>query len=169
MEPRKDVGVLVDAFARGVAGKGLPHRLVLVGPGGWLAEQADLARAAEPLGGRVVFTGPVGRDGLRALYRGADLFALPSRHEGFGLPVVEAMAQATPVVASDLPVLREVGGPGARYLAPGDVVTWADAVNALLTDPTARAALATAGLAHAATYTWARSAAKHLALYRSLL
>ena len=122
MEPRKDVGTLVDAFARVVTVNDLPHRLVLVGPAGWLAESDALARRAAPLGDRVVFTGRVGPNEIRALYRGADVFALPSRHEGFGLPVLEAMAQETAVLCSDLPVLREIAGDAATYLSRGSCV-----------------------------------------------
>ena len=75
----------------------------------------------------MVFTGQVGPGELRALYRGAEVFALPSRHEGFGLPVLEAMAQETPVLCSDLPVLREIAGDAATYVPVGDVDVWADA------------------------------------------
>ena len=95
----------------------LPHRLVIVGPTGWLGTAERVAREpARALGDRIVFTGPVPADRLLALYRGADLFALPSLHEGFGLPVLEAMAQATPVVCSDIPVLHEVAGDAARFV-----------------------------------------------------
>ena len=169
LEPRKDVGVLVDAFARVVARLDVPHRLVLGGPDGWLDGAGDAATRAAALGDRVRFTGPVDADRLRALYRGAEVFALPSRHEGFGMPVVEAMAQGTAVLASDLPVLREVGGAAARYAPVGDADAWADALGALLTDDAARASLGAAGTAHAAGFTWERSAREHLAVYRSVI
>ena len=126
LEPRKDVGVLVDAFARLVERDDIPHRLVLVGPDGWLDGAAAAAHRAAGLGERVRFVGSVASDRLRALYRGADLFALPSRHEGFGLPVLEAAAQGTAVLASDLPVLREVAGDAARFAPAGDADAWAE-------------------------------------------
>lgn len=168
MEPRKDVGTLVDAFGLVAAAHDLPHRLVLVGPAGWMAESDALARRTAPLGDRVVFTGQVSPGELRALYRGAEVFALPSRHEGFGLPVLEAMAQEVPVLCSDLPVLREIAGDAATYAPTGDIDAWADALTRLLDDDAGRDALATAGRAHALTFTWERSAAKHLAVYRSV-
>ena len=99
---------------------------MIAGPKGWLRRGTRSARRTATLGDRVGFTGPVARP-LRALYRGADLFALPSRHEGFGLPVVEAMAQGTAVICcSDIPVLREIAGDAATYTPVGDVDVWAD-------------------------------------------
>lgn len=169
LEPRKDVGVLVDAFARAIEDARLPHDLVLAGPRGWLSESDAVARRASVLGRRVRFTGPLSSDELRALYRGADLFALPSRHEGFGLPALEAMAQGTAVACSDLPVLREISGGRARFVTPGDVDGWADALVTLLGDAAARTALGEAGRVHALGFTWAKSCAQHVEVYRSVL
>jgi glycosyltransferase involved in cell wall biosynthesis len=168
LEPRKDVGVLVDAFARVVANNDVPHRLVLVGPSGWLTERDGVARRAAPLGERVVFTGEVGAEMRSALYRGADVFALPSRHEGFGLPLLEAMAQGTAVLASDLPVMHEIAADSARFAPVGDADAWADALAALLGDTAARNELAAAGRARAQQFGWRRCAVEHLELYRSL-
>jgi glycosyltransferase involved in cell wall biosynthesis len=168
LEPRKNVGALVDAFARATDDADLPHDLVLAGPQGWLAESDAVAQRAATLGRRVRFTGPLSPDELRALYRGADLFALPSRHEGFGLPAVEAMAQGTAVVCSDLPVLREITGGRARFVAPGDGDGWADALVALLGDDAARTALGEAGRVHSLGFTWARSCAQHVEVYASV-
>jgi len=168
LEPRKNVSVLVDAFARAVDDADLPHDLVLAGPRGWLSESDAIAQRAAALGRRVRFTGPVSPDELRALYRGADLFALPSRHEGFGLPALEAMAQGAAVVCSDLPVLREVTGGQARFVAPDDGDGWADTIVTLLGDGAARTALGEAGRVHSLGFTWARSCAEHVAVYASV-
>jgi len=114
LEPRKDVGTLVRAFADLVdSGQAAGHRLALAGPAGWLSSELVPAPLIERLGGAIRLLGTVGEGDLRALYAGATLFALPSRHEGFGLPVLEAMAQRTPVVCSDIPALREVSGAAA--------------------------------------------------------
>jgi glycosyltransferase involved in cell wall biosynthesis len=169
LEPRKDVGVLVDAFTRVVSEHDIPHRLVLVGPLGWLTARDGVARRAAPLGERVVFTGEVDAATRSALYRGADVFALPSRHEGFGLPVLEAMAQGTAVLASDLAVLRDIAGDGAEYAPVGEVDAWAGALGGLLHDDGARRALAAKGLARSRTFSWQRCAVEHLALYRSIV
>ena len=98
--------------------------------------------------------GPVGHDELPALYRGADLFAFPSRHEGFGLPVLEAMAQGTPVVCADIPALVEVAGGAARLVAPGDTQAWADAITSTLMGGDQRDRMAAAGQKRAAGLTW---------------
>ena len=114
LEPRKNVATLVEAFASLVESGGAgDHRLALAGPSGWLTGDLVPASALARLGGpdgRLRLLGPVSEAELRALYAGATLFALPSRHEGFGLPVLEAMAQGTPVVCSDIAALRELTG-----------------------------------------------------------
>ena len=166
-EPRKNVPVVIDAFARAVEA-GLPHRLVLVRQGGWLDADERVRSAGERIGSRIVIAGPVAADRLAALYRGAELFVLPSLHEGFGLPVLEAMAQGTAVLCSDLPVLHEVAGDGARFVAPGDVDAWREAIISLLGDDRGRDALGAAGRARAATFTWERSVAQHIDVYRSV-
>ena len=87
------------------------------------------------------------REQLFPLFAGADLFAFPSHHEGFGIPVLEAMAQGTPVVCSDIPALREVAGDAACFVAPDDVDGWVDAITVLYDDAAAHAALVEAGSA----------------------
>ena len=82
--------------------------------------------------------GRVSERDATALYVGADLFVFPSRHEGFGIPVLEAMAQGTPVVCSDIPVFREVGGDAARFVPVDDVAALADTIGSVLGDAAAR-------------------------------
>lgn len=149
LEPRKDVRTLLAAHRL------LPDAppLVLVGPPGW-GEQVDVSGAVTP--------GYLDEDDLRPVVAGAAALVLPSRDEGFGLPLLEALAAGTPVVASDLPVLREVGGTHATYAPVGDAAAFATALQSVLDapgDPAARRA-------HAATFTWAASAEGHRAAYR---
>ena len=137
LEPRKGVGTLVAAMARlRAAGRsGRPRRPA--GPGRLprLARRRPGAAADRAaLGARLHQLGPVGEEELWSLYAGASLFAFPSRHEGFGLPVLEAMSQGTAVVASDIPAIREVAGGAARLVPPDDVDRWADALEDLLGD-----------------------------------
>jgi glycosyltransferase involved in cell wall biosynthesis len=119
-------------------------------------------------GHRPQFAGEAGLDALRllgavddallpGLYAGAELFALPSRYEGFGLPVLEAMAAGTPVVAADATALPETAG-GAARLVPPEGDAFAAAIAELLSDPGERARLRAAGLARAAAFGWARTA-----------
>jgi alpha-1,3-rhamnosyl/mannosyltransferase len=164
-QPRKNVRVLLDAYAR-LDGSDVAHRLVLGGSEGWLSDDDALIQT---LGDRVRLIGPVPEADAAALYAGADLFAFPSRHEGFGIPVLEAMAQGTPVVASDIPALREVGGDAARFVAVDDVDALADAIGALLRDDAARAALVARGLEHAQGFSWERCADATIAVYHEAL
>ena len=170
LEPRKDVGTLLSAFARlSPLRPGPAHRLVLVGPRGWLGgghiDEADIAR----LGDQLRMLGQVDDTALRALYAGADLFAFPSLTEGFGLPVLEAMVQNTAVVCSDIPALREVSAGAARLVPPGNVEEWTAALGSLLTQPESRAALAEAGRARAADFSWERSVIATRRVYEEAL
>jgi alpha-1,3-rhamnosyl/mannosyltransferase len=164
-QPRKNVSVLLDAFHRLDASE-VPHRLVLAGPRGWLeGDDAPIRR----LGDRVKLLGPVTEGDARALYAGADLFGFPSRHEGFGIPVLEAMVQSTPVLAADIPALREVGGDAARFVDPDDVDAWADAIGVLLSDDSARQTLVARGLERVPAYSWDRCIEATVAVYHEAL
>jgi glycosyltransferase involved in cell wall biosynthesis len=106
---------------------------------------------------------------LAAVYRQSVLLLLPSEREGFGLPVLEALACGTPVIASDIEALREVGGDAAMYCPPDDVDAWVDTVmNALAErekNPEAWARRKSDGVARAAAFSWSRYAAEIVALY----
>lgn len=152
LEPRKGVGTLVEAMAAlGPAGR-RGARLVLAGYAGWLPDGLVPDAARRSLGADLVQVGRVDEATLWALHRGAAVFGFPSRHEGFGWPPLEAMSQGVPVVASDLPALREVLGDAAVLVPAGDVDAWAAALGGLLEDRDRRAALAAAGRARAARY-----------------
>ena len=98
---------------------------------------------------------------------GAVAVLVPSRKEGFGLPVLEAMAAGVPALASDTPALREVGGDAATYLPPGDPGAWADAISAAAAaSPAERAERGRAGRERAASFTWERTAGGLLDAYR---
>ncbi len=125
------------------------------------------AAAAEALGAPVRFLGSVPEVDLPPLYNLATIFACPSYIEGFGLPVLEAMACGRPVVCSDIPVFTEVAGDAARFVPPDAPAAWAAALAALWSDPAARATLGAAGQARAATFAWRRAAEAVLPLYRT--
>lgn len=163
---RKRIDILLQAFG-GVAGAVHGARLVRVG-GAFTAAQAD-ALAALGLSGRVVTLPALDRRTLAAVYRRATLLLLPSEREGFGLPIVESMACGTPVLAADLPVLREIGGAAAAYAPVANVPAWRDAVLALLEERRTRRdrwhARRQAGLARAAAFSWQRGAGQMAAIY----
>ncbi len=159
LEPRKNLPALLDAFSR-VPGD---TRLVLVGPEGW---RTDLADRLDRLGDRVSSLGFLAPDELRALYAGAEVFCFPSHREGFGLPVLEAMAQGTPVVTSAGTATEEVVGDAGLTVDPCDVDALTAALTGLLDDPVGAAALGRAGAARAErSFSWASTAALLEAVY----
>jgi glycosyltransferase involved in cell wall biosynthesis len=151
IEPRKNLPTLLRAFARVDS----DARLVLVGPQGW---NEDLDRLIAPVRSRVHVVGFVPPDDLEPLYAGASVFCYPSLREGFGLPVLEAMAQGTPVVTSSGTSTAEVGGDAAVLVDPRDADALADAINGLLGDSARASALGERGRRRAATFTWERTA-----------
>jgi glycosyltransferase involved in cell wall biosynthesis len=166
LEPRKNLPLLLRAYDRMVAAWPGAPALVLAGRRGWLAEETLATLAAMVARERVHWLEGPSQEEVVVLYAGALALVFPSRHEGFGLPALEAMASGTPVLASDTPALRELVGP-AGWLAPvDDEHAWADAMARISQDAAARAALAAAGLARAAEFSWARAAAETLAVYR---
>jgi glycosyltransferase involved in cell wall biosynthesis len=161
LEPRKNVPVLLDALARLRRERRDVPPLVLVGPPAWgpALDRAGLPEEA------VLTAGYVGGDELVATVAAASLLVLPSRDEGFGLPPLEALATGTPVVVSDLPVLREVLGGQAAYAPVGDAAALADALgNALDAGDGGRGARA-GRRAYAAAFNWTRCALATTAAY----
>jgi glycosyltransferase involved in cell wall biosynthesis len=167
LEPRKDLPALVRAFGK-LAGE-LPHRLVLAGLPGWGSGAVAEAVAASGVADRILLAGYVPEHDKAALLTGADVFCYPSRYEGFGLPVLEAMACGTAVVTTTGGSLPEVAGDGALLVEPGDPEALAAAVAGLAGDPAARAELAARGRARAAAQTWQRCAELTVAAYRHAL
>jgi glycosyltransferase involved in cell wall biosynthesis len=166
--PRKRLDVLLDVFAE--VRRHLPDaRLLRVGGAFTAAQQARLSRLG--VAGAVRVLPPLGWDEVAAVYRRADLVLLPSEREGFGLPVLEALACGTPVVASDLPVLRETGGTVATYCPVGDVEAWVAAVraHAHAANDAARPIEREARIAHASKFTWADCARRMADVYRDVL
>ncbi|MBP1620175.1 MAG: putative glycosyltransferase, partial [Acidobacteria bacterium] len=124
--------------------------------------------AAMGLGGRVRCLGHVERGELAALFRGALLFLYPTLYEGFGLPVLEAMACGVPVVAGDIPAVREVAGDAVERVNPRDVVALANTVRRLLDQAEHRRELAARGRARARLFSWQRAADATLSVYRAV-
>jgi glycosyltransferase involved in cell wall biosynthesis len=163
--PRKDYPVLIRALAR--VRRDL--ELVMVGPPG--RDEEPLRRLAIELGvdDRLRRLGAVSDGELAGLYRGALALCFPSVAEGFGLPVLEAMAEGTPALVSDLPVMREVAGPAAVYVEPAGVPEWAEAIETIASATTAREQLSEAGRRRASEFTWERTASATLDAYELAL
>jgi glycosyltransferase involved in cell wall biosynthesis len=162
LEPRKNPVGALEAIA--LADGDL--RLVVAGPE--KGRRVELVRAAARLGleGRVEVRGHVAHEELAELYRGAACLIFPSRYEGFGLPVLEAMASGTPVVATTASSVPEVAGDAAILVDPGDPVALAGGIERAIAD---RERLRAAGLQRARSYTWSETARRTLDVYRELV
>jgi glycosyltransferase involved in cell wall biosynthesis len=168
LEPRKNVVRLVRAYRRAMAASALPHALVLAGPLGWQAQplHRELALGGP---GQVVLTGRTSPEELDVLYRGAAVLAYPSLYEGFGLPVLEAMARGVPVIASTASSLPELAGDAALAVEPKSVSALAGALERVLTDPREGRRLVAAGRKRAREFSWERTARGTLAAYESVI
>jgi glycosyltransferase involved in cell wall biosynthesis len=169
LQPRKNLVGLLEAFEILREKKNVTHRLIVVGKKTALSGEA-LARASSPaIRDAITFTGWVSDEELAWLYNAADLFVFPSYYEGFGLPIVEAMACGTPVLASQRAPMPEIAGGAAALVEPSFHDQIAESILVLLRDPFLRPRLAKAGLARAATFSWERAARETLAVYRRVL
>ena len=156
LEPRKNLEGLLSGFKlSGLEGN---FRLVVVGAEGWKTSGLRQKVAELELGGSVIFTGYVSDDELCAFYRSATVFCYPSFDEGFGLPVLEAMACGCPVVASGVPAIKEVGGDVPIYLDPKSKRSIAWALKEAVQDKQALATIARRGKERAKRFSWDRAA-----------
>ena len=166
IEPRKNLPGLVAAYRliRQRLGPAAPT-LVIAGPDDGLFA-AFGAKVREQGGAGIVFCGGVPQADLPALLSGAAALAYPSFGEGFGLPVIEAMACGAPVVATTAPAVPEVAGGAALLVDPGDISGLAEALGRVLTDPALARDLRARGLARAATFDWKNAVELALRAYR---
>jgi alpha-1,3-rhamnosyl/mannosyltransferase len=168
LEPRKNLPAAIRGFAA------VPERLrrdtpfVVAGRRGWLSESVEGTIRAAESEGWLRFLGFVPQADLPIVYAGARAFAYPSRYEGFGLPVVEAMASGVPVVTSSVSCLQEIAGDAAELVHPDDVDGFGAALKRLVEDDARHAELRALGLARARRFSWQRCAEETVAVYRSV-
>ena len=164
----KNIGLLLEGFVK-LARRYPALHLLLVG--GDERQRRSLARHARRLGidGRTRLAAPVDREELARLYAAATVFVFPSRHEGFGLPPLEAMACGTPVASSSSPSLPEVLGPAAAYFSPESSDSLVEAICRILDDPALRERLVHLGVERARLFSWDDAARRTLALYREAM
>lgn len=159
LEPRKNLPVLIDAYRQLPSDIKNEYSLVLGGGNGWKTEKSrESIQAAQEAGENVIHIGFVDTEDTGALYQNASLFVLPSLYEGFGMPILEAFASKIPVVASDIPVLREVAGDGALYAAADRPEEFTEAIYTVLTSPGQRDSLVANGSKQLQTFSWEKNA-----------
>jgi|KBSSwiStaDraftv2_1062776.scaffolds.fasta_scaffold41791_3 glycosyltransferase involved in cell wall biosynthesis len=165
IEPRKNLPKLIEGFASRRKSGQLPHQLVCAGPYGWLSRDIEDLIDRLEIDDAVRFTGYVPFDDLAALYSLAEMFVFPSLYEGFGLPVIEAMACGTPVVTGKVAALAEVGGGAVEQVARLDADSLGDAMVRLADDRGRRETLSALGLHRAQMFSWERAARETLKVY----
>lgn len=167
IEPRKNLPLLLESVAL-LRKRGWEGRLRIAGGFGIDIARVDATIERLGLGGVVDKLGYVDTDTLRSLYRQARAVVLPSLWEGFGLPLLEAMASDVPLIASDIAVHREVAGDAAVFAEPSDAASFADAIESVVSDDALRGALVSRGRTRVSGFSWEASAQKAVALYQSL-
>lgn len=169
IEPRKNIEALLDAYSTLPDAIRQRWPLVLAGYHGWQSEQLHERIKAAENAGWARYLGYVADEDLPHLFSGAHLFFFPSHYEGFGLPVLEAMASGVPVVCSNASSLPEVAGGAALMFDPEDVDTLRQLIMTGLEDEVWREAAKEKGLLQASTFSWQRCAEETVAVYRELL
>jgi glycosyltransferase involved in cell wall biosynthesis len=168
LEPRKNLARTVEAFA--VARKrGLSQELVLAGARYFGTSDIGQAIARHGLERLVHLPGYIDDADMPAVYSGADAFIYPSLYEGFGIPLLEAMACGTPVIAARAASIPEVAGKAAEFVDPRDVQSMAGGIQRVLGDPLRAEELRVAGFERAGRFTWERTARETAALYRRVV
>lgn len=168
VEPRKNLPILLDAYERLPSATRERWPLVVAGYQGWESEAVHQRLRRAQSEGWARYLGFVDGEAIPALVAGARLCAMPSRYEGFGLPMLEAMASGVPVLSSTAEALQEVGGDAALYVDPDDVEGWTKALDVLLQDERQSAELGRRGLLRAAGFRWQDCAALTVAAYREV-
>jgi len=168
IEPRKNLMGLIEAFDILKSRRSLPHKLVVAGRRGWLSGGTMERAERSPHRSDIIFPGFIPDGELPTLYSAAEAFAFPSHYEGFGLPVLEAMACGTPVVASWASSLPEVVGDAGMQIDPDDPERLASALELLALNPEMRADFGARGLERAALFSWDAAAKVMLDVYRKV-
>ncbi|MBP0595364.1 glycosyltransferase family 4 protein [Paraburkholderia sp. LEh10] len=169
LEPRKNLHAALDAHARLPMPVRRRFPLVLIGGEGWLTESLHAALVTSLNDGTVRKLGYVSDEALPVLTAGALALVYPSMYEGFGLPVIEAMAAGVPVICSNARALMEVAGDAGLLCDPSDIAGFADAMQMLIDDAALRALLVARGRKRAGLFSWRRSAQETLDVYRQVI
>ncbi len=166
LEPRKNLLTLIEAYSK-LESLHSEYTLVLGGGPGW--EYQNILTLARSLGNRIQITGYLPQEDLIPLYAGASLFVYPSFYEGFGLPLLEAMASGVPIVASKTSSLPEVVGDAGILVDPLSISDVSEGIRKLLKDSSLRSSFREKGIQRAKQFTWERAARETLKIYREII
>jgi glycosyltransferase involved in cell wall biosynthesis len=169
LEPRKNLLTLLKAFDQVLRHSALRPQLVIAGGEGWLMEETFAFMKANAVNERLLMTGYLDDDDLRALYSSCRAFIYPSLYEGFGLPPLEAMACGAPVIASRIPALQETLGDSAILVDALDVDLLGRSIIELLQSERRRQEMSAAGIKQASQFSWEQTATKTYAVYEQVL
>jgi glycosyltransferase involved in cell wall biosynthesis len=167
LEPRKNHRLALAALAQ-LKAQGYPHRLIIGGGKGWLFEPISALVEQMGLTNDVTFAGYVPAEDLPTLYSAATALLMPSQYEGFGLPLLEAMACGAPVISSRASSLPELAGDAALLIDPDDASELTSAIRQLIDQPQLAATLCQRGLSQASKFTWEASARQTADLYQEV-
>lgn len=168
LQPRKNLARLIKAFDSLLKDQKIAQGLVIAGKKGWLYQDIFDTVKRLKLQDKVSFTGYIPTNDLPMLLAGADLFVLPSLYEGFGLPVLEAMACGTPVITSNVSSLPEVVGNAAILIDPYNIKEMADAIYRVLHNENLKSEMVRKGLKQAKKFSWEKTARKTLEIYKEV-
>ena len=168
LEPRRNIPRLLEAYASLKRKESLDYQLVLAGKEGWLASEFKQMVSDFDLRKEVIFTGYVPPKELNSLIRKAEIFVSPSIYEGFGMPVIEAMACGVPVITSNVSSLPEIAGEAALFVSPYDIGGLAGTIRRLLRDKKLQVELKEKGQKQARQFSWPKCAQETLKVYEGL-
>lgn len=155
IEPRKDIPTLIKAYELLPQAIRDTYSVVISGGMGWKSNESKAAITnAIKSGLHVIYTGYVDNQDKPALYQHASLYIMPSLYEGFGMPILEAAASKVPIVASDIPVLREAGGNGVSYFTPKDAISLSEKILSVIEDEDLSQNLIIKAESHLASFSW---------------
>ena len=168
LEPRKNIELLIEAFNDFKEKTALPYQLVLIGKKGWKAEPIFKAIENSPFKKDILLPGYVPKEDLPVFYSMAEIFIYPSKYEGFGLPILEAMACGTPIITSNISSLPEVGGTAAEYFSPDSFSGLSQKMILLAQNPKKQEEMGQKSLKQAAKFTWKKTAFETIKVFENL-
>ncbi len=169
IQPRKNLRRLLEAYVKFSKAEDFDLDLLLVGPQKWASKELESFIDKANLSNRIHLTGYVPENDLLKLYRYAKVFVYPSLYEGFGLPVIEAMSCNTPVVASNIPVMKEIADGAAVLIDPYNSDDIASGIRKIISNPAFADDLRKRGLKRASNFSWLETAKQTLSVYESCL